>query len=384
MPSKPNEKLRELRTRAAAMMNLPAATPAPVIAHSEELASAPESVPVAPTLGMSAHFGITVLDQVVAGRTVQRLPLTTIAPEVRAEARHARLLPLPEELLIQGRPNPDYADLVAAILDLGASIQERQIQPIVVYPGVSEAAPAARYLILVGHRRWTAARLIGMTEIDAVVVDPPSSSDRVRVQYAENVDRANFSDMERVWALQQMKQALGDVSWEVVEARFQLGRGRRQELLRLATFTTEQQVQIARLRLRETQLRPLHAAVRAGELQDPHVDAVLSQLGRLMAPAKDATEETRPLLDGPTIARVVARAKRIASITPPRSTPQWVTAIHDQLDRVDKHVTRTRVRLSELSEPDAVLLRIHLESTVRRLQEVLLQIPRPVQDQSEL
>jgi ParB/RepB/Spo0J family partition protein len=311
---------------------------------------------------------------VVDGRAVQRIPLTAIAPEIRAEARQARLLPPPEELLIQGRPNPDYADLVAALLDLGRSIKERQIQPIVIYPGVSESAPNARYLILVGHRRWTAAQLIGIPEIDAVVVDPPNPSDRVRVQYAENEERADFSDMERVWALQQMKQALGDAPWEAVEERFQMSRGRRQELLRLATFTAEQQIQIARLRLRETQLRPLHAAARAGELQPTHVDAVLSQLGRLGTTLEGTTEETRPLLDGPTIARVVARAKRTASTLPPRPTPQWVTALQEQLDRTDKQVTRTRTRLSELNEADAAQLCAQLESTARRLQEVIQQL----------
>ncbi|MEI7535166.1 MAG: ParB/RepB/Spo0J family partition protein [Comamonadaceae bacterium] len=323
---------------------------------------------------------MTALDQVVDGRTVQRIPLTAIAPEVREEGRQPRFLPLPDELLIQGRPNPDYADLIATLYDLGRSIKERQIQPIVVYPGVSEVAPTVRYLILVGHRRWTAAHLVGITEIDAVIVDPPSPSDRVRVQYAENEDRADFSDMERVWALQQMKQALDDAPWEAVETRFQLSRGRRQELLRLASFTAEQQTQIARLRLRETQLRPLHAAVRAGELPPAHVDAVLSQLGRLSTPTKGATGETRPLLDGPTIARVVAQAKRNAHTPPQRPTPQWVTAIQQQLDRTDRQVTRTRARLSELSETDAAKLRAHLESTARRIQEIVQQLAREPAD----
>lgn len=373
MPARSNEKLRELRERAATMMNRPIDVTPSVDTHSAELAPVPELVPSAPTLGLSAHFGIAVIDQVTGGRAVQRLPLTVIAPEMRAEVRQVRFLPLPDDLLIQGRPNPEYADLVAALFDLGASIRERQIQPIVVYPGASEAVPDARYIILVGHRRWTAARLIGMTEIDAVVVEPPSASDRVRIQYAENEERADFSDMERVWALQQMKHAMGDVPWDVVEERLQMSRSRRQELLRLATFTAAQQVQIARLRLRETQLRPLHAAARAGELQITHVDAVISQLGRLIAPVKgaDADEETRPQIDGPTIARVVAHAKRTANPTDQHPLPQWLTALHEQLDRVDRQITRTRVRVGDLSKTDAALLRPHLESTVRRLQEII-------------
>lgn len=372
MPPKPNDKMRELRERAAAMMSRPAAPPPaePPPADVQEPAA-----PAAPALALSAHFGIAALDQVAADRAVQRLPIAAVAPEVRPEARQPRLLPPPEELVVQGRPSPAYVDLAASLIELGRSLQERQIQPIVVYPSTSEGFPEARYLILVGHRRWTAAQLVGLDALDAVVVDPPTPADRVRVQYAENEDRADFSDMERVWALQQMKQALGDAPWEAVEERFQMSRGRRQELLRLSNFTPEQQRQIARLRLRETQLRPLHAAVRAGELQPAHVDGVLAQLGRLLAPAAGETGETRPLLDGPTVARVVAKAKRAASTAPRRPTPQWATALQEQLDRLDKQVTRTRARFGELNEADAEQLRGQLGSTIRRLQESLQQLP---------
>ncbi|NNJ12363.1 ParB N-terminal domain-containing protein [Chloroflexales bacterium ZM16-3] len=383
MPPKPNEKMRELRERAAAMMNRPAVEPAP----ESQREAAPDQPSVAaadtPAAKLNAHFGIAALDQVAQGRAVQRLPLAAISPEQRPEARQARLLPPPEDLLIQGLPNPAYADLVASLLDLGRSIQDRQIQPIMVYPDESAVAPAARYHILVGHRRWTAARLIGMAEIDAVVVDPPSAADRVRIQYAENEERVDFSDMERVWALQQMKQALGDAPWDAVEERFQMSRGRRQELLRLATFTADQQVQVARLRLRETQLRPLHAAARAGELQPAHVDTVLAQLGRLIAPADEAAAETRPQLDGPTIARVVARAKRTASSTPPAPTPRWVLSLQEQLGRVDAQVARTRPRFHELRGGASAQLRAHLEATARRLHEALKQLPQDETTQAD-
>ena len=54
---------------------------------------------------------------------------------------------------------------------------------------------------------------------------------------AENEDREEFSDMERAWSLQQMKQALSDAPWEEVETRLQLSRTRRHQLIRLLAFT---------------------------------------------------------------------------------------------------------------------------------------------------
>jgi ParB/RepB/Spo0J family partition protein len=376
MPPKTNDKLSELRKRASAMMNRPTEAQPTERSEAETLDATAAVAPDTAAVGLSAHFGIAALDQVVDGRSIQRLALNTIAPDYRPEARQPRLLPPIAELLEQGRLNPLYANLVVALRELGQSLQQRQIQPIVVYPGTSEALPDVRYLILVGHRRWSAAQLVGMEQLDAVIVEPPDAVDRVRVQYAENEDRADFSDMERVWALQQMKRALGDAPWELVEERFQMSRGRRQELLRLAIFNAEQQEQIARLRLRETQLRPLHTAARSGELQPSHVDAVLAQLGRLVLPAAGAPAETRPPLDGPTIARIVVRARRAASTAPPPPTPQWASALQDQLDRVDKQVTRARARFGELSEPDAVQLRARLESSARRIQEALQLLER--------
>jgi ParB/RepB/Spo0J family partition protein len=381
MAPKTNDKMRELRERASAMMNRPAAAPPTPAPAPEETAPFPTEDPSAAAPGLNAHFGIAALDQVAEGRSIQQLPLTVIAPDMRPEFRQPRLLPPLSELFDQGRPNLVYADLVASLLDLGRSLQERQIQPIIVYPGTAEGLPEVRYLILVGHRRWTAAYLVGMTELDAVVVDPPDPVDRVRVQYAENEDRADFSDMERVWALQQMKHALGDAPWEQVEERFQMSRGRRQELLRLATFTSEQQVVIARLRLRETQLRPLHAAARVGDLQPAQIDAVLGQLGRLMSSSATEDGETRPALDGPTIARVVARAKRTMGLAQQQPTPKWALALRDQLDRVDKQVTRTRARFGELSEADAAQLRTQLESTARRLQDAVQLLDRDQREQ---
>ncbi len=135
---------------------------------------------------------------------------------------------------VNGTPSPEYRELVDELQALGRSLKERQIQPIIVYAGTSTIYPAARYLILVGHRRWTGAHLAGLEALDAIVVDPPSQQERVRLQYIENDEREDFSDMERAWALQQMRQALGErATWEDVETHLKLSNARRNQLTRL-------------------------------------------------------------------------------------------------------------------------------------------------------
>lgn len=375
MSAKPSQdRLQAMRERAAALKRRPAEEP--------EVAAAPD----APTHGadadparevpLEAHFGISALDLVAAGRTVQHLAVAAIAPETRPEMRQPRLLPGPGELLVDGQPSPAYAALVSSLLDLGRSLKERQIQPIIVYPGSSDEHPAARYLILVGHRRWTAAQLVGIAELDTIVVEPPGSADRVRLQYAENEDRADFTDMERAWALAQMKQALGDAPWDVVEERFQMSRTRRMELVRLLSFTPEQQVHLARLRLRETQLRPLHQALRDKELSPERVGAIFARLDLLASQATLAEGAAqRPAVDGPTIARLVAKARREEGAAEGERTSQWAQALLDQIGRTRRSAKSARRRIPTVSRAEAEQLRAAITELVTLLGELEGEMP---------
>jgi len=358
MPTKSSDRLAEIRARVARRTT----SDLPLSGGDVAAASADDAALAA----ASAHF-LGVAEQIVQHRVVERIPVGYIAPDLRPEMRQARLLPPPNELLVHGEPAPAYREMVAELLALGQSLKEQQIQPIIVYPGASDTYPAARYLLLVGQRRWTAATLAGIEALDAVVVDPPSPVDRVRVQYAENEAREEFSDMERAWALVQMKQALGDAPWEAVETQFGISRSRRHELTRLLAFTAPQQRQIALLRLQETQIRSLHMGVRNEELTPAQVDAILFRLAQIAAEraaalATAVTTEAgagpsprRVGIDGPTIARLVARAQRTAAplaVVAATPTPRWLPPLRDQLMRTNQSVQRAAKRAEALGPVD--------------------------------
>lgn len=354
---KPDDRIRALQQqRETALAPHPSpAVPTPV--ESEARREAPQIADV------QAHFGGD-LSQLVRDRRVQRIPVGHIAPDVRQEMRQPRLLPTPDEIMPAGVPAPIYAILAAELLDLGRSLRERQIQPIIVYAGVNSTYPAARYLILVGQRRWTAACLVGMESLDAIVVDVPTPTERIRIQYAENEDREEFSDMERAWALQHMKAAIGDAPWEDVEARLQISRTRRHQLIRLLAFTPEQQQVVARIRLQETQIRPLHMAARNLELSELQVNGVLRRLAEIAAertarPVSDEADATnaapqREGVDGPTVARLVARAKRNSATVP--ATPRWLPLLQEQLERTRQALQRAGKRADMLGDDNATSL----------------------------
>jgi len=78
----------------------------------------------------------------------------------------------------------------------------RLIQPIVVTVHPEAAARSATpYMILVGERRWRAARLAGLATIPAVLRGGEiPAADRLLLQLAENDDRASLSLLERAVA----------------------------------------------------------------------------------------------------------------------------------------------------------------------------------------
>jgi ParB/RepB/Spo0J family partition protein len=374
MREKISDRIKAMQDKAASMV-----APEPELAVEVEEQTVEEALAAA-----SVHFGGAV-DQLIQNRTIQRLPVTQIAPDTRPEMRQARMLPLPHQLMLGDEPAPQYRDLLAELQGLGASLRERQIQPIVVYPGTSAALTGAKYLILVGQRRWTAAALAGLDTLDAVVIDPPSPAERVFIQYAENEAREEFSDMERAWSLQQMKQALGDAPWETVEAQLHMSRARRQQLLRMLAFTPEQQQRVAILRLQETQARPLHSAVREGALGAEQIDGILERLGRIaveryashaqQAQTETATSGVSPRrlgIDAPTVARLVAKAGRAAHAQPERTpAPRWLAPLEAQLKATTQGLQRSSERIEALGAAEAARLRQELQRLQSQLEAVL-------------
>ena len=376
MPTKQNDRLAEIRARVARRQESAAG-------------SSPAGDPAAPAEGAlaaaSAHF-LGVAEHIIKNKVVEQLPVGHIAPDLRPEMRQPRLLPSPDELLQGNEPAPAYRELVAELMALGQSLKEQQIQPIIVYPGASDSYPSARYLILVGHRRWTAAILSGIEYLDAVIVEAPTASDRIRVQYVENEAREEFSDMERAWALTQMKHALGDASWEAVEAQFGISRSRRHELTRMLACTSTHQRQVALLRLQETQLRSLHTAVRANELTSAQVDAVLFRLEQIAAERAAAYASAgndgesgpaprRVRIDGPTIARLVARAQRTSSPTAvvgAAPTPRWLPPLREQLVRTTQGAQRAAKRIETLSPADLEGLLSDVSQLVESLTDLMI------------
>lgn len=369
----------------------PSAQPPPSAAPGTDTA------PVADRKDQALGHFLGRVEHLVANRTVEPLPVGHIAPDLRPEMRQPRMLPLPEELVVSGVVPAMYQELVAELRTLGASITERQLQPIVVYPGSSTQYPAARYLILIGQRRWTAAHLVGMQAIDAVVVDPPSPLDRLRLQYHENEDREDFSDMERAWTLQQLRQAMGGDSVPITEVTglLNIKRSRAYQLLRMLAFTAEQQRTIALLRVHERQILSLTDALHQGQLTAAQVDRLLQRLveiaaGRALDSATLASAETtqsgdsprRVGIDGPTVARLVARELAHATAVAQTPVPRWYPTLRQRIDSAARSLRRALDRADTLAPNEAQELRAELLNLQGQIQRLLARVDQDLVSES--
>ena len=149
---------------------------------------------------------------------------------------------LPLDLI---EPNPYQPRRVfgqEAIEELAQSIRvDGLIQPIVVRRN------GPRYSLVVGERRWRAARLAGLDHIPAIVQDIPQ--DRVlEVTLVENIQREDLNPIEIALALNRMIQELG-LSHETLASRTGKNRTTVTNLLRLLRLPKDIQELVAEKRL---------------------------------------------------------------------------------------------------------------------------------------
>src|SRR5689334_17253755 len=85
----------------------------------------------------------------------------------------------------QVRKQFDEADLK----QLGESLKVKQLQPVLARPDGT---------LIAGERRYRAAMLAGMCDLDAVITEEPLTESQIRVfQLTENMQRENLSGYEQ-------------------------------------------------------------------------------------------------------------------------------------------------------------------------------------------
>lgn len=170
--------------------------------------------------------------------TVGGPPVPDIIPEERGVDRqregtrrikNARIIDIDKI-----KPDPDQPRKTfpqESLIELSNSIKEHGVlQPITVEYIEAEDY----YKIISGERRFHASKLAGLTTMPCMVHDGVDSKDRYAKQLIENIQREDFTPIEKARALLEYRDMLGlDSTWKDVEKLVGIGETRRKQFIAL-------------------------------------------------------------------------------------------------------------------------------------------------------
>jgi ParB family chromosome partitioning protein len=178
------------------------------------------------------------------------------------------------------QPRREFSD--ESLQELADSLRaEGLVQPVILRPA------GARYQLVVGERRWRAARLAGLEAIPALVRD---ISDREALEFAltENLLRADLNPLEVANGLQALQVQYG-LTHEEIAARLGIKRSTVTNLLRLLRLPPEVQDM-----LREGEISGGHARALLG-LKSAEAQIELARAATLKGLSVRQVEELVPI-----------------------------------------------------------------------------------------
>lgn len=275
------------------------------------------------------------------------------APQVAQLRPDEELLKLPVDLLQRGKYQPRMDMRPDSLQELADSIKAQGlVQPILVRP-LNEGGPGQRrYEIIAGERRWRAAQLAGLHEIQAVVRRVPDEA-AVAMALIENIQRENLNPLEEATALSRLISEFDMTHATAAEA---VGRSRAavSNLLRLLDLTDE-----------------VKALVEQRELEMGHARALLglenkrqqAEVGALVAKKSLSVRETEAL-----VKRLLSQPRDAEHDTAPRPDPNIRKLESDLSEKLGakvqvQHSTSGKGKLvisyHTLDELDGIIEHIH-------------------------
>jgi len=148
------------------------------------------------------------------------------------------LLQIPVDQIVPNPSQPRAHFDHQALEDLAASIREHGVlQPLLVRE--HEGA----FVLIVGERRWRAARLAGLSVVPAVVRELVTDEDHLQLALVENLQRRDLTPIEEARAYEQLRGRFG-LSQAQIAVRVGIDRSTVANALRLLKLPAELQEMI--------------------------------------------------------------------------------------------------------------------------------------------
>jgi ParB family chromosome partitioning protein len=257
-----------------------------------------------------------------------------------AEAREGdRLLDLPIEAIVPNPHQPRRHFDDEALAELAASIRSSGVlQPVVVRPR------GEQWELLVGERRWRAARLAGLATVPAIVRQA-GDAEALALAIVENALRENLNPIEEADAFRRL---LGDFAWTQEELAGRLGKDRSSiaNALRLLKLPA-----------------PIQDDLRSGRLTMGHARALL----QATSPEAQLALRERILAESWSVRQTERRARRPRVGPPTRRHHPDLASVEDDL----RQALGTRVRLVGTAARGRIEVVYSTPDDLMRLHELL-------------
>jgi len=232
------------------------------------------------------------------------------------------------------------------LAELAESIRRHGVvQPVVVRPA------AGGYELIVGERRWRAARQAGLEAIPAVVKDVDSDVDVLAVALVENLQREDLNPLEEAGAYRYLVEEFGLTQEEVAQ---RVGRSRSQVANTLRLLGLDAEVQ---------------AEIQAGNLSMGHAKVILSLPDR-PAQKRLYREIVSKRL---TVREAEEAAKRLTSPLPGRApSKRSPAAPYPDVEERLRNALGTRVSIKGKPARGRVEIDYYSREDLQRLVDLLL------------
>jgi len=287
-------------------------------------------------------------------------PSVQFSSEVGSAASDALAIPSPpsEIPVDQIAPNPDQPRRVFdpdELQRLADSIQRHGIlQPVVVQQAAAGAPH--RYELLVGERRWRAARLAGSARVPATIRDV-APADRLAVALVENVQRQDLNPIEMAQAFRALVD--GGATQQEVGQAVGLDRSSVANHLRLLELPRE-----------------LQEDVETGALSMGHAKALLS----LANPERRRQLRDRVVAEGLSVRVTEEQARRLGGARrgEPRRPPQRRETVDANLQALVEQLRdrlQTKVSIRGSASRGTIEIAFYGPEELTRLAQILLEGP---------
>jgi ParB family chromosome partitioning protein len=244
---------------------------------------------------------------------------------------------------------PRQALDAGALQELADSIREHGlIQPLIV-TSVQDLASDAQYQIIVGERRWEAAKMAGLTRVP-VIVKEATPQEMLELALVENIQRADLNPLEEAAAYRQLMDDFGLTQEQVAE---KVGKSR---------VTVANSVRLLRLP------DEIKRALAEGQISEGHARALLA-----LSKRADQLEVLEAIVKkGLSVRQTEEMVRRVAAGTQPRRRGEPPSPETEALENEFRNALGTKVRLFRSKKGGKLVIQFYSEEELEAIYRIIV------------